>query len=155
MRSWLLGLLMAATGAASTEAAPVTVGAVTVSHAWARATPLGAKTGVIYLTLTNVGPDADQLVGASTPVAETTQVHSSMNDGGVMKMSEVVNLDLPPGGTVALEPSATHLMLVNLTRRLNEGDRFPLTLTFQHAGMIEVEVLVGKVGAMTDPGGVN
>ena len=155
MRAWLLALILAAGAATRADAAPVTVGAITVSHAWARATPLGAKTGVIYLTLANAGSDDDRLVEVSTPVAGSAQVHSSMNDGGVMKMSEVVNLYLPPGGTVALEPSATHLMLVNLTRRLSEGDRFPLTLTFQHAGMIEVEVLVGKVGAMTDPGGVN
>lgn len=153
MRARLLAALLVAGGATYAEAAPITVGAITVSHAWARATPLGAKTGVIYLILANVGSSDDQLVGAVTPVAESAQVHSSMNDGGVMKMSEVVNLDLPPGGTVALEPSATHLMLVNLTRRLTEGDRFPLMLTFQNAGKIEVEVLVGKVGAMTDPGG--
>lgn len=153
MRAWLLALILAAGGATYVEAAPVTAGAITVSHAWARATPLSAKTGVVYLILANAGSGDEQLVGASTPVAESAQVHSSMNDGGVMKMSEVVNLDLPPGGTVALEPSATHLMLVNLTRRLTEGDRFPLMLTFQNAGKIEVEVLVGKVGAMTDPGG--
>ena len=152
MRAWLLTLMLAAGGATYAEAAPATVGGITVSHAWARATPLGAKTGVIYLTLTNSWPDDEQLVSASTPAAETAQVHSSMNDGGVMKMSEVMNLDLPPGASVVLQPSATHLMLVNLTRRLAEGDRFPLVLTFQRAGKIEVEVLVGKVGAMTDPG---
>lgn len=155
MRAWLLALLLGAGGATYAAAAPVTVGAITVSHAWARATPLSAKTGVIYLTLANAGSGDEQLISVSTPVAERAQVHSSMNDGGVMKMSEVVNLDIPPGGTVALEPSATHLMLVNLTRRLTEGDMFPLTLTFQHAGKIDVEVLVGRVGAMTDPGGGN
>lgn len=152
MRAWLLALILASGGATYAEAAPVTVGEITVSHAWARATPLRAKTGVIYLTLTNAGADDEQLVSASSPVAESAQVHSSMNDGGVMKMSEVMNLDLPPGASVVLQPSATHLMLVNLTRRLAEGDRFPLVLTFQRAGKIEVEVLVGKVGAMTDPG---
>lgn len=155
MRAWLLGLMLAAGGATYVEAAPVTVGAITVSNAWARATPLGAKTGVIYVTLANAGSDDDRLVEISTPVAGSAQVHSSMNDGGVMKMSEVMNLDVPPGATVALEPSATHLMLLDLTRRLSEGDRFPLTLTFQRAGKIEVDVLVGKVGAMTDPGGGN
>ena len=67
-------------------------------------------------------------------------------------MSEVMNLDLPPGTSVVLQPSAMHLMLVNLTRRLTGGDRFPLVLTFQPVGKIEVEFLVGKVGAMTDSG---
>lgn len=153
MRAWLLALMLASSGATLAEGAPITLGAVTVFHVWARATPMSAKTGVIYLTLTNAGAVSDELVGVSTPVAESAQVHSSMNDGGVMKMSEVTNLDLPPGASIVLQPSAMHLMLVNLTRRLTEGDKFPLVLTFQHAGNIEVEVLVGKVGAMTDPGG--
>ena len=155
MRAWFSTLILAWSIATLVEAAPVTVGAITVSHVWARATPMSARTAVIYLTLTNVGPRYDELVSVSTPAADIAQVHSSMNDGGIMKMSEIINLGLAAGATVVLEPSATHLMLENLTRRLTEGDRFPLVLNFRHSGTIAVEVLVGKIGAMTDPGAVN
>ena len=42
----------------------------------------------------------------------------------------------------------------DLKRQLKEGENFPLTLTFEKAGPIEVSVRVGKVGAMVDPSGV-
>lgn len=37
-----------------------------------------------------------------------------------------------------------HLMLMNLTRPLVEGERFNMTLMFQQAGELEVEVEVLK-----------
>jgi periplasmic copper chaperone A len=43
---------------------------ITVADAWARATPKGSTTGVIYMTVTNSGQDADRLIGATTPTAE-------------------------------------------------------------------------------------
>lgn len=127
-------------------------GSIAVSHVWARATPGGGKTGVVYLTIVNGGTGEDQLSGASTPIAESAQVHSSMADGAVMKVAEIATLAVPAGGTVELKPSALHLMLVNLKQPLVEGTTLPLELTFARAGRIGVSVLVGKVGAMADPG---
>jgi copper(I)-binding protein len=46
-------------------------------------------------------------------------------------------------------------MLMGLKAPLEEGERFPLTLTFKRAGRVEVEAVVEKLGAMEptpDPG---
>ena len=69
-RTILLGALAALTlaalnlGAAGYAAAPT----ITASEAWARPTPPGAPTGVVYVTLHNRGP-GDSLVSASSPAA--------------------------------------------------------------------------------------
>ena len=59
---------------------------VTVADVWARATPKGSTTAVIYMTVINNGQDADQLLGATTPMAEKVQLHSNTNDKWQTKM---------------------------------------------------------------------
>ncbi len=127
-------------------------GGITVSSVWARATPGGAKTGAVYLTVENKGAAEDKLVGASTPVADKAQLHSMTMDNGVMKMRPLAALAVAPGGTATLEPGGNHMMLMGLHEPLKQGDSFPLTLEFEKAGTVEVQVIVGKIGATMAPG---
>jgi len=59
LRSILLTALLAIAGIAPAVAQAPTV---EVGHAWARATPGGAKTAALYMTLVNKGADDDRLV---------------------------------------------------------------------------------------------
>jgi len=128
---------------------------ISVEQAWARATPLGARTGAVYMTLVNHSPTDDQLVGASTPVASLAQVHEMSMADGVMKMRHIASLELKPGATVALMPGGYHLMLIDLKRPLKEGETFPLTLTFAKSSPRQIEVKVAKIGAMQPDTGIN
>lgn len=121
---------------------------ITVAEVWARATPKGSTTAVIYMTVINNGQDADQLLGATTPMAEKVQLHSNTNDDGVMKMRELTSIEIEAGKKVVLNPRGTHAMLVGLKQVLIAGQSFPLTLKFEKAGKIDVTVSVEKVGAM-------
>ena len=56
-----------------------------------------------------------------------------------------------PGGAVVLEPGGLHLMLNSLQKRLVEGDAFPMTLMFEHAGEVHVYVMVAGMGAKQMP----
>ena len=122
---------------------------IQVSQAWARATPGNAKTGAIYLTVTNNGTAPDTLEGgASTPVAEHADLHEMTMENNIMEMRPVPSLTVDPGKTLVLEPSHYHLMLTGLKAPLKEGQTLPLTLNFAHAGAQQVTVTVNKVGAM-------
>jgi hypothetical protein len=72
-------------------------------------------------------------------------------EGDVMRMRQIDGIDLPAGKTVELKPGGMHLMLIGLTKPLREHDSFPLTLVFEHARGVEVEVEVGKAGAAEAP----
>jgi len=130
-------------------ATPMTMpkaGAVTVRQAWARATPPGATTGIIYLSLTS--PAADRLTGLSTPVAASARLHVSVMRGGVMQMRPLPEgLALPAGQTVTLAPMGTHIMLDGLKAPLTQGENFPLHLTFAHAAPVDVTATVQPIGA--------
>jgi periplasmic copper chaperone A len=125
---------------------------IQITSAWARATPGGAQTAAAYVTLQS---DAgDKLTGISTPAAQKAEVHEMTMDNGVMKMRPVDGLDLPAGKPVTLKPGGYHIMLTGLTKPLEAGQTFPMTLDFAKAGEKQVTVSIEKVGAM-GPSGSN
>lgn len=111
-----------------------------VQDAWARPTVQGQKAGGGFLRIDS--PAADRLLGGSTPVAGRVELHSMKMEGDVMRMREVEAIELPAGQPVALQPGGLHLMLMELKSPLKNGDRFPLTLKFEKAGELQVEVQV-------------
>ncbi len=122
--------------------------ALTVHDAWARATPGRAANGGGFLVVENPGSTDDAIVSASAPVAETVELHTHVHDGTVMRMRQVDEIPVPAGGAATLEPGGYHVMFIGLHAPLAEGDRFPVTLTFEHAEPVTVEMTVKAVGAM-------
>lgn len=130
-------------------AAPAWAG-VTVSGAFARATPPGADTGVVYMT---VQSDADdQMTGVSTPVAASAMMHKTTMAGMVMSMDMLMTIDLPAGKAVVLQPDQLHIMLQGLKQPLVKGTSISLHLTFAHAPALDIKVPVASLAA-TVPGG--
>lgn len=128
---------------------------ISLDHVWARASAGNATTGAAYLTVTDHGRP-DRLVGVSTPVAATAELHETINDNGVMKMRPVAGIALEPGKPVKFLPGGYHVMLTGLKSPLKAGDSFPLTLAFEHAQPITVTATVEAVGgAAMDRGGMN
>lgn len=122
---------------------------IQIEKPWARATPGGAKTGAAYMTIDNKSNVADRLTGASSDVAKTLQIHEMKVVDGVMKMREIPEgLPVPAGGSVALKPGAYHVMLIGLKKPLKAGEKIALTLVFEKAGKVSVEVPVQAIGAM-------
>ena len=121
---------------------------IAVEKAWARATPGTAKNGGAYLMIANTGASADRFVAAAADVAERVEIHTHIDDNGIMRMRKVDGIDVPAGGTVMLKPGGYHIMFLGLHKPLKKGDEFPLTLTFEKAGKQTVEVEVQAVGAM-------
>lgn len=136
--------------AACLAALPTTALAeVTVAEPWARASILASRPGAAYLTLES--DRGDRLLSATTPVADHVMIHASETDAnGVTRMIHLDALDVPAGQQVRFAPGGMHLMLMGLTDKLEEGGRIPLTLTFEHAGDITVEVPILGV-ASTGP----
>ena len=132
------GLVLATAALAQTDQLEVT-------SAWARATPAKAENGVAYLTIRS--PTPDRLVSVSSPVAKKAELHTMSMEGMVMKMRPLAGLDIAAGQPVTLKPGGEHIMLLGLSEPLREGQSFPLTLTFEKAGMREVTVAVEKPGA--------
>jgi copper(I)-binding protein len=148
----LAGLLAVGFAAPTVSAHDFKAGSLTIEHPWARATPLGAKVGGGYLTILNPEAESDRLVAATADVAGRVEIHEMAVVDGVMRMRPLENgVEVPAGGSVALKPGSYHLMLMDLTRPLKEGESFSGTLTFEKAGKIEVTFAVAPIGASETP----
>ena len=128
--------------AATATALDATGGDVRIEHAFARATPPGARTAGVYLTVRNMGKAADRLVSAASPAAASADLHSMTMDGTLMRMRPVRAIDVAAGATAVLGSGGYHVMLVGLAKPLVAGETVPLTLTFEKAGRIDVSATV-------------
>lgn len=126
-------------------------GPVKVDHPWSRPTPPGTPMGVGYMSISNSGSSDITLVGAATPRAGTVSIHETSMHDGVMRMAPVKGgLPIPAGATVELKPHSFHLMLEKLKSPLREGESIPLTLSFEGAGEIQVELMVESLDGRAD-----
>ena len=139
-------LLFAATFAATSFAQEIKIGAITIDHPWARATPGAVKNSAAFMSFDNKGA-ADKLISVTGGVAKEIQMHSMITEAGVMKMREIQAFDIPANGKAELKPGGFHLMLIGIPDGLKEGTKFPLKLKFEKAGEIVVQVTAEKPSA--------
>ena len=135
-----------ALGAATAFAQDTKIGAITIEHAWARATPGAVKNSAAFMSFDNKGA-ADKLISVTGDVAKEIQIHSMITEAGVMKMREIKALDIPANGKAELKPGGFHVMLIGIPDGLKEGTKFPLKLKFEKAGEVTVQVTAEKPGA--------
>lgn len=122
-------------------------GDLKIGHPYTRTTPPGAVAAGAYLSIENKGKAADKLLRAASPAAGLVELHSMSMDGNVMRMRAVPSIDVAAGATVKLAPGGLHVMLQDLKRPLKEGERIPMTLVFERAGEVKVELAVQKSDA--------
>jgi len=150
IRKCLLAAIAALAGIALATGATAhdyKLGDLKIEHPWARASIGVAKAGAAYLVVINAGKETDRLVAAASPVAETVQIHTHLIEDGVAKMRRVMAVEVEPGEPAVLQPGGLHVMLMGLKAPLVEGEVFPLTLTFERAGEIEIEVMINAPAA--------
>ena len=128
---------------------------VQVTDAYVRVSTAMSTSGAAFMIIENHGAAADRLVDARSDVAQRVELHTHQEDAnGVMRMIHVEEgFDVPSGGEVRLERGGKHVMLMGLTRPLHQGDSISVTLVFENAGDVLVEVPVDNERAVNHGGG--
>ncbi|BAE51893.1 Uncharacterized protein conserved in bacteria [Paramagnetospirillum magneticum AMB-1] len=144
----LLGLAAAGEAAAAD---------IEVVNPFMRAAPMAGGTGVAFMTINNHG-GADRLVAAESDISKAVELHTHVKDGDIYRMRKVESLAVAEHGTVELKPGGDHVMFIGLNAAVKEGRTVPVTLVFEKAGKVAVQVPVLAPGAMTPgamaPGGM-
>ncbi|PKN83062.1 MAG: hypothetical protein CVU47_00800 [Chloroflexi bacterium HGW-Chloroflexi-9] len=145
--------------ATATLAAPAAP-AIEIADIRARATPgLENENSAAYAVITNRGTEKDRLVSGSVDasVAGRVELHTTVKEGEMMRMVQVDGWDIEPGASLELMPGGNHVMILELAEQFVVGDTFTLTLVFEQAGEIEVEVPVMEIATsgMATPGAMN
>jgi copper(I)-binding protein len=111
-----------------------------VENAWVRATVPGQASSGAFMTVT---ASADsKLLSVQSPVAKIVQLHQSSMKNDVMIMQEVESVALPAGKPVVLDTNSYHVMLIDLTAQVKEGDHVPLTLIVEDAQGVKSSIKV-------------
>ena len=143
MRTTIMKKLLITSLLASIASTAVAGPAIVIDHAHARATVPGQTTGAAYIDIENRGKIEDKLLKISSPMAQSAEVHSMTMDGTVMRMREVGQVDLKPATKVTMAANeGLHIMLIGLKQPLRPGQKIPLSLRFEKAGKIDVDVTV-------------
>lgn len=124
---------------------------IVAENAYARAT-VGQPQSGAFVTLKNTGKQDNILVQAevAAELAETVELHTHVNDNGVMRMREVKDgIPVKAGETVELKPGSYHVMFFGLKNDLKPGQKFPMTLKFKNGESETVEVTVREMKKMS------
>ncbi|KXG86909.1 copper chaperone PCu(A)C [Agrobacterium bohemicum] len=132
-------------GAANHMADTVKAGDLELSGAAAKAMLPGQPVGGGFVTIKNNGSSDDRLVSVETPAAGRAEIHEMAVVKDVMKMRKLDDgIVIPAGKTIELTPGGLHFMFFNVKKPFAEGDKVPVTLTFEKAGKVDVVIEVGS-----------
>jgi len=115
---------------------------VTVQEPYVRLAPPNAPATGAFMVIKNNGDKDVKVVKADNPVSKVTELHTHLNDGGVMRMRPVAAIDVKAKGEAVLQPGGLHVMMINLLTPLKEGDSVPITLTFDDGSSKKVDAKV-------------
>ncbi|WP_172296395.1 copper chaperone PCu(A)C [Pseudoruegeria sp. HB172150] len=119
---------------------------ITIEDAYLRTAGPTASNGAAFMVIHNTGEEDDRLIGATSDIAAKVELHTHMDMGnGVMQMTHVEEgFPIPAEGEHAMERGGDHVMLMGIGKELPEGAVVSVTLTFEHAGDITVEIPVDR-----------
>lgn len=122
----------------SMAAAADGAGDVSASDLRARAVPEGQKNSAAFMTLSNSGSGDHTIVSAHSPVANIVELHTHIDEGGMMMMRRIEKIEIKASSDTVLQPGGLHVMLIDLKQQLNDGDDVPLTLEFEDGSRLEL-----------------
>jgi copper(I)-binding protein len=122
------------------------VGNITVQAPWSQALPPNAPTVAAYFVISNHGTYPDRLVSVDSPIAGSAELHQHLHQDGMMKMQQLDSLQINPEEDAVFAPMRYHVMLLDLhdDAPRAEGEHFPLTLHFENAGDVTVDVQISR-----------
>ena len=130
-------LALAAASALASDATDIMV-----HDPYVRLAPPSATTTAAYMSLMNMAHRDIKLVKAATTVAKATELHTHINDNGVMQMRPVAAIEIKAHGDTDLKPGGLHIMLIDLAAPLKEGEKVRVTLTFEDGSSQQVDAPV-------------
>lgn len=157
-------LLAAVLGLTFILAACGGTGELTISDPWSRPAMVDGN-GAVYFVIENDSGIDDVLLSVETDIVEVAEIHKvvmvdpnatehgaeenmdedmseMMADDMIMEMERQENVPVANGETITFEPGSYHVMLIDLTQELKEGDTITVTLHFKNSGAVTVEAAV-------------
>jgi periplasmic copper chaperone A len=136
----LLAAALLASLSMATQGAEMAIG-----DPYARAVPPGQPNSAVFMSLENRSDQDQALVAAESDVSEIVELHTHVEEEGMMRMRQIEKIDVPAGETVTLQPGGLHVMLIGLQQALEPGQTIDLNLVFEDGSRIPVQATVRRI----------
>lgn len=147
--NFALGLAaFALTAATPLYAAGSAADNVSASDPYVRLVPPGQKVTGAFVVFKNADDKDHKVVKAESVAANATELHTHVNEGGMMKMRQVKDIEVKAKGETELKPGSLHIMLIDLKQQLKEGENVAITVTFEDGSSKKFDAPVRKPQAM-------
>lgn len=121
---------------------------VTLGDPYVRMVAPGQNVTGAFMVFKN-GDDKDhKVVKADSPATRVAELHTHVNEGGMMKMRPVKDIEIKAKGETALKPGGLHIMLIDLKKPLKEGENVAISVTFEDGSSKTFDAPVRKPQAM-------
>jgi periplasmic copper chaperone A len=117
---------------------------VTVVDPHVRMVPPGAMATAAFMVLKNSGDKDVKLVKAENSASKITELHTHLNEGGMMKMRQVPAIEIRAKGSTTLEPGGLHIMMIDLNGPLKDGAKVAITLGFDDGSSKSIEAPIRR-----------
>ena len=118
-----------------------------IVHPWCIETSDTAKPVIVSMTIKNAGRP-DRLIGATTAMAAKAELRAG---GGSDTEGAVIRSIAVGHGEVNLKRAGPHIVLTGIKKQLGPYESFFMTLVFERAGKVEVEVMVEEASVLEQP----
>lgn len=126
----------------SSNSNKVVLGKIEISSGWARPASQG-QTSAVYLTISNGTASPDTLVGITSEIANSVEIHESIeSDNGTTSMLPAGKQVIQDGHKLEFAPGGLHIMLKDLERDVKAGDSLSVSLEFSRVGTKKLKIPV-------------
>jgi copper(I)-binding protein len=123
---------------------PVSFAQVTVEDAWIREVPPGSPAAAVFMVINNSGDETVRVISMSSPIAKRVEWHDMTREDGMMRMSQRKVIELPANARVQLQPSASHVMLLDMNKAPAPGHKVPVIFNLDNGQQLKVSAVVRK-----------
>jgi copper(I)-binding protein len=111
-----------------------------VTHPWTRASEPGATSALLGMRIDEV-KHTDRLLEVSTPVAAGAELASAPG--------RPLDLEILPGSELDFSETGIQLRLTGLKVPLLTGRDYPLSIAFEHGGVVHARLIVDQAALPT------
>ena len=131
MKKFVFGAMLAASTLMAAD--------ISLENVRARDTKPGTNNSAIFMNIKNAS-DADvKLLSAHSSVCKSTEIHTHKMENGMMAMVKIDDAVIPKNGETKLAPGGLHIMLMDLNKPVNDGDKVDLELKFSNGEVIKLD----------------
>lgn len=105
---------------------------IMIDDAYVRAVPPGQMNTGVFMTIMNHSDHARTIVGAESDASKIVELHTHVNEGGMMKMRQIPTIEVPANGHAVLKPGGLHVMLIGLKQSIEVDKPVAVTLVFKN-----------------------